>query len=467
MESSRVISNSVALVLQDVAAKLIPLVTFPLVARALGPEVYGKYGFALAVTSFFGLLASPGFTAYGAREIAQHPEDTTSIVGKLMGARIGLATTSYILLIAYTFTLAPADSVTRVLLLLSGLSFLVSAVDLQWLFMGQSLMWRISNANIVARVVNAVLIVAFIRHPTDAWILPVSTAVASVTASVILIALASRAGSIRWPIFDFPAWARFLPICFTLGVASMMSMIYDQIDTVMLRYMRPPLELGLYTASYRVMTISMSFLSVGVLVFFPLFSATTQDPDKERKYVQWMADSTIAIAVPMALGGFMVAKPIALLLLGSKFGGSETLLRWLMLNILAASFAVLFSSRLVPHHRERAYLASVATGAAMNIILNLIFIPRHGAMAAVWTTIVSQLCVGAMSLWQGRDLVQPVLSRSALASAVSTACMGVALYLAQAASLRNVFGLVAVGAATYALLFGVLRTRASARQVAA
>jgi len=60
MDSKRVINNSIALLVMDLSSKIFPLVTFPWIVRALGPESYGKVGFAAAVAGFFGLLASPG-----------------------------------------------------------------------------------------------------------------------------------------------------------------------------------------------------------------------------------------------------------------------------------------------------------------------------------------------------------------------------------------------------------------------
>ena len=68
MDSRRVVHNSIALLLVDIGNKILPLITFPWIVRALGPESYGKVGFAIAVTGFFGLLAAPGFTNFGIPE---------------------------------------------------------------------------------------------------------------------------------------------------------------------------------------------------------------------------------------------------------------------------------------------------------------------------------------------------------------------------------------------------------------
>src|ERR1700683_4692631 len=126
---TRVIHNSAALVLLDLLNKAIPLIVFPRVVRALGPAAYGRLGFATAVAGFFGLLASPGFSTYALREAARDESRVHFLVRHVLGARVAFAAVSYLLLIIFALTFAPHDITTRVLIVLSGLVFLVNSVD--------------------------------------------------------------------------------------------------------------------------------------------------------------------------------------------------------------------------------------------------------------------------------------------------------------------------------------------------
>jgi O-antigen/teichoic acid export membrane protein len=268
--------------------------------------------------------------------------------------------------------------------------------------------------------------------------------------AAILLKRARRDFDIGLPKYVPEEWAKILPICATLGIASMMSLIYDQIDTVMLRYLRTEAEVGIYVASYRLMAISMSFLSVLAQVFFPLFSGVARkDAQKDRQYAQWMADNTIALALPIATGGFLLAQPICSLVMGAKYAGAEHLLRWLMVNLLSASAAVLFGSRLVPNHREKQYLWSVGAGAVVNIALNFIFIPRYGAIAAVFTTIAAQCTVACSAFFYTRDLVQASFLRPLANSLLASAVMAAALIATRRYMDVNVVIVITGGAAIY------------------
>src|SRR5580658_7756664 len=327
---SRVINNSVALVLLDLLNKAIPLVVFPRVVRALGPAAYGRLGFAGAVAGFFGLLASPGFSTYALREAAKNSDRVSFLVKHVLGARIVFASASYTLLAIFTLFFAPRDGQTRLLIMLSGLAFVASSLDTQWIFAARSRMSIIAVRGALAQLAYAGLLLALVRGSRDAWIIP-SAALFSLALSTLLIWMpARRQYHIPLPEISPQAWATFLPICLVMGFSSLMSMIYDQIDVVMLKYFRADAELGTYVASYALMTMAMSFVPILGQVFMPLLSETAgKEHDAAKRYLRWFADATIGLALPIAVGGFILAVPLTQFVFGSQYSRSGILFRWL------------------------------------------------------------------------------------------------------------------------------------------
>jgi O-antigen/teichoic acid export membrane protein len=450
MRLARVINNSAALLALDILSKAMPLVVFPVMVRALGPTAYGKVGFATAVAGFFGLLASPGFTTYAAREAAKDESRVSFLVQHVLGARIAFGVFSYALLVAFALIFAPRDFMTRLLIVLSGLVFLVSSVDVQWVFTARSRMWMVALRGTLGQLIYGGLILLFIRRPSDAWVVPVA-GVLSLLAGTLLIWLpARREYHIPWPVISPAVWRSFLPICLIMGFASMMSMIYDQIDTVMLRYMRSENELGLYVASYSMMTISMSFVVILGQVFFPLLSQTTgRDHENEQRYLGWLGQASVGLALPIATGGFILAEPLTRFVLGAQYAGTATLFRWLTLTIIAGSLASYFGSQLIPIARERKYLAAVVAGAVVNVVLNLFLIPRYGALAAVFTTVISQAVVASMNYYFVRDLPRPSLRGALGLSVIASSIMAAALLAAGSVFPLHVVVQVALGAVVY------------------
>lgn len=459
MRLARVINNSAALLMLDLLSKAVPLVVFPAVVRSLGPTAYGKVGFATAIAGFFGLLASPGFTTYAAREAAKDESQVNFLVQHVLGARIAFGALSYGLLIVFALTFAPHDFTTRLLIVLSGLIFLVSSVDVQWIFTARSRMWMVALRGAVGQLVYGGVILAFIRSPSDAWIVPVA-GVASLVAGMFLIWLpARREYHVPWPVISPGVWRSFLPVCLIMGFASMMSMIYDQIDTVMLRYMRSEKELGLYVASYSMMGISLSFAVILGQVFFPLLSQTTgQDRENEQRYLGWLWQASIGLALPIATGGFILAEPLTRFVLGSQYGGAGTLFRWLTLTIVVGSMASYFGARLIPIGREKKYLTAVVAGAAVNVVLNLFLIPRYGAIAAAFTTAISQAVVAFSNYYFVRDLPWPNLLGALGLSSIASGIMAAALLAVSSVYSLHVMLQVVLGASVYFSVYWAGRT---------
>jgi O-antigen/teichoic acid export membrane protein len=454
MRLARVINNSAALLALDILSKAVPLVVFPVMVRALGPTAYGKVGFATAVAGFFGLLASPGFSTYAAREAAKDEGRVNFLVQHVLGARIAFGVLSYALLIVFALTFAPHDFTTRLLIVLSGLVFLVSSVDVQWIFTARSRMWMVALRGTVGQLIYGGLILLFIRRPSDAWIVPVAGVLSLVAGTLLIWLPARREYRIPWPVISPDVWRTFLPVCLIMGFASMMSMIYDQIDTVMLRYMRSENEVGLYVASYSMMTISMSFVVILGQVFFPLLSQTTgRDYENEQRYLGWLGQASVGLALPIATGGFILAEPLTRFVLGSQYAGAATLFRWLMLTIVVGPLASYFGSQLIPIAREKKYLAAVVAGAVVNVALNLFLIPRYGAIAAVFTTAASQAVVAFMNYYFVRDLPRPSLLGALGLSATASGVMAAGLLATRSVFPLHVMVQVVLGALVYGAVY--------------
>ncbi|MGA8493482.1 MAG: oligosaccharide flippase family protein [Terriglobales bacterium] len=452
---TRIINNSVALLLLDLLNKAIPLIVFPRVVRSLGPAAYGRLGFAGAVAGFFGLLASPGFSTYALREAARNSERVSFLVKHVLGARVVFAAGAYLLLALFTLFFAPHDGQTRLLIMLSGLAFLASSLDTQWVFAARSRMSLIAVRGALAQLAYAGLILALVRGTGDAWIIPSATLL-SLGLSTFLIWLPARHQyQIPLPEISPRTWGIFLPICLVMGFSSLMSMIYDQIDVVMLKYYRADAELGAYVASYGLMTMAMSFLPILGQVFLPLLSETAgsgrtaENRNAEKKYLHWFGTATVGLALPIAVGGFILAVPITQFVFGSQYSGSGILFRWLMLTIIMGPAASYCGAQLIPNGREKKYLVAVLIGASTNVVLNLLFIPKYGALAAAFTTAFSQGAVALMNYHFARDLARPSLFSAVALSVPATCVMAGTLVVVRMLLPVHVLLLVTLGALTY------------------
>jgi O-antigen/teichoic acid export membrane protein len=198
------------------------------------------------------------------------------------------------------------------------------------------------------------------------------------------------------------------------------------------------------------MTMAMGFVPILSQVFLPLLSATAgQNLKIEKKYLHWFGAATIGLALPTAVGGFILAAPLTQFVFGSQYSGSGTLFRWLTLTIVTGTAASYCGAQLIPNGREKKYLVAVLTGASTNVVLNLLLIPKYGALAAAFTTAISQAVVALMNYYFVRDLAKPPLLVAVAKSVPPTCVMALSLVLTQMFFPVHVLILVALGALAY------------------
>ena len=401
--------NLSILTLADMWAKFLPLMTFPLVTRALGPAVFGQIAFATAATGLFALAASPGLVPWGIREAARNAGRESEIATTLLRTRFAFAAGAFLALSAYGLALAPDVGAQRLLIILYGFPLLVAALDLGWLFIARQRFGTVALANVLAQTVYAGLLLLLVRQPSDAWVLPIAALAAAGVSAAILMARASRMFATTGLFGSGIGWRRVVGPSLLLGVGSLMSLTYDKFDILLLGYFRSGSEVGIYAAAYRLMGLAMSFHPILAQVFFPSVaeeSATTGTARHAATYLRalWF------VGIPILVGGLILTRPLCGLVLGRQYTGTPFLFALLLPNVLLGGLASYYSSlRLMANNRNRAYVASVTAGAGVNVGLNLVLIPTYGPTAAAVTTCLAQGTVALTAAWLGRHLPGPQL----------------------------------------------------------
>ena len=108
-------------------------------------------------------------------------------------------------------------------------------------------------------------------------------------------------------------------------------------------------------------------------------------------------------------------------------------LKVLFLNVLVHAFCAIYSTLLTSTSHQRAVSWLVTFSIALNIALNLLLLPRHGALAAAANTLLSALVVSMGYVWlvaRRMDIAVPWHILARLALAFGLLCGG--WYLAQA-----------------------------------
>ena len=458
--SSRWLKNIGYLSVLRMVEYVLPLVTFPIVVRVLGPEIYGKWVYAQVLVSFFALGANLGLISYGQREIAVQGEMTKELVPSILSLRLCLSLITYGILAVSLVFLRP-DSTTLLLILLFGLTLIINAVfSLDWIFVGFQRFDRLSILQSISQAVMVIGIIMLLHDANTVWVLPILVCGATVLAGLYGWRWLQREG-VRFKIRFTPnKWWTILRISLYYSFASFMSLIYNKADHLILSWMKGDYVLGQYGAYYRVMGALMGFVLIGTSVFVPHAAAvSSRTPERFGSVLHKGLLVMTVVSLPMAAGGFLFSSEIVSLVLGQKYMESANIFRVLVLIIPLGVSSSFFAGSLLfapGHHRQ--YAVAVTLGAAANMLFNILLIPSMGAMGAAIATAFAQATVAGAAVYLGRHYLDKVFNRSLLHPFAACAVMVLTLTLVVPFGSNIILRLVS-GSFIYAITLWMLDRR--------
>jgi O-antigen/teichoic acid export membrane protein len=180
-------------------------------------------------------------------------------------------------------------------------------------------------------------------------------------------------------------------------------------------------------------------MNVLFLAAFPLIVKTFDSAQDEitRNRLHSLGCNLIAVGLPVAAGVGFFAGDISEIVFGNNFQhDATTVMPLLAAAIFIGAFKSYYLDVVFQLRNQTQYQGYIAIlMAVVNIILNLLFLPTHGVVAAAWATLAA-FTIGALLSWVwGRSFYSLLSLRKDLwGSAGATATMLAVLYLLPSSS---------------------------------
>jgi O-antigen/teichoic acid export membrane protein len=236
-----------------------------------------------------------------------------------------------------------------------------------------------------------------------------------------------------------------------------------------IQYLIGSSAVGIYSVAYNTVdrTIGSIFIAISMAAF-PHTASTFEVHGVRAASRQMTSNGVLLMALTLpACAGLIAAGPqIAAVLIGPAFRAEALpIMPWIVISALMSGMQVhYFDHAFYLGKHTRTMLLSLFPGAVLNVVLNLILLPRIGVMGAVWSTLIAHGVALAASIVLGRRALKfdfpfgPAL-RIVLASAVMMAAIR---WLDFALTPAGLVGSVAIGVPVYGvmcLVFDVARIR--------
>jgi O-antigen/teichoic acid export membrane protein len=175
-----------------------------------------------------------------------------------------------------------------------------------------------------------------------------------------------------------------------LVFSALLTMVYLRIDQVMLGNMAGSRELGNYSVAVQISEVWYFIPLVIVSSSFPAFvKVETVSEELFYAHMQKLYNVMVLYSYMVALPVSFFSREIIGILFSSAYMDAGPLLTILVWTGVFTSLGAARNVLILAKNWTRLNLVSVALGSAMNVLLNILLIPKYGAMGAVAATFVS------------------------------------------------------------------------------
>ena len=421
----KILGNTFAQIAGKLSTAIIALLTVNILSRYFSTSDFGDYGTIYEYLSIFGAIADMGIYTLVLREMSKPKNDKSALYGLGFALRVIVTALSMIVAVALVY-LIPSYEGTKipfgVVIAALGTFFILMSGTVSVVLQYALKMKFYSYALIVGKLIAflGVLLITQIFFPEANdeafyWILFMG-----LLGTIIILAgtfLFSQREIPLSPRFEKQKLISLLKESIPFGVSMILITLYFRMGFLLLGVLLPrseheicpaefcgDIESAKYLVSLRMMEVLLFFPIFFMNSFLPLLTEKIEEKSKKVSKILGMGFLFLfSLSLPISIGGFFLATPLAgtlasekLLTMGNILG-SDSAFQILSLALFFAFLNIFYSFSLIAMGKQNAIMKINFAAVVVSLFLNLLFIPKFGLMGAAYSTVISEIFLLSLS----------------------------------------------------------------------
>lgn len=371
---------------------VLPIITTPYIARKLGANGNGIYGYTISIVTYFILFGSLGISMYGNREIAynqNNKEKRSKVFWELLIIRFFTMMISAIIFYICFCRVGEYSIYYKILLL----EMVANVLDISWFYQGMEDFKRTVIRNLIIKLISVICIFIFIKGPDDLKIY------------LLIYTLSTLFGSLTlwfgiWKYIDKPKKLKLIyhfPLIMSLFIPQIAVQVYTVLDKTMIGSILGDMnEVGYYEQAQKIIKILLTIITaVGTVMMPRIANCFAEGNDNQIKaYMNKTFKFVFLLAFPLMFGIIIVSNNFTPLFFGKGYDEVPMIMSILSIIILFISLSSIVGNQyLLSIKRQKEYTISVIIGAIINFTLNLILIRFYKSYGAAISTVIAEFSV--------------------------------------------------------------------------
>ncbi|RLJ73891.1 flippase [Pedobacter alluvionis] len=361
-----------------------------LVARYLGPELFGRWNYVIACIALVSAFATLGLDQIIVKYLLDKKLDEFTLLGTAFYLRLFGSFISTLIIAFYFYFFKNENKLLFIALLtVSNLWFQsTDVIDLK----NQSIL-RSKKTVIVKNIVfilTSIIRVLLVYYKASLMIFVIVASLEYVLAALGMVLYYGASKVFNWK-FDLSYCKILLLEAWPLILSGIIIMMYMRLDQVMIGNILGEESTGLYSVSTRFTELWYFIPSVFVTSFFPrLVEKFKMDKNEYLKLSLKLFKLLFFISLSISLFFLFSAEIIIETLYGKGYVMAIPSLQISIWTGIFVFWGVAAGNMLVIENLNKHNLIKSVQGLVLNIILNFILIPRYGINGAAIATLISQ-----------------------------------------------------------------------------
>lgn len=392
----------------QILTMITPLFTAPYVSRVLGADGVGEYSYTQSIMTYFSMLAALGTASYGIREIARYRNNKATYSRLFWEIEILSILTTMVSLVGWIIVICFSMEYRASFVALTP--WLISTIfDISWFYNGLEKVSLTVLGNSICKIAGVISIFVFVKQKDDLYLY------------IFLNAITCMAGNMSMWLFLPRYLVKVNPQEFRIGrhfhetliyfIPTIASSVYMVLDKTLIGIItKNAYENGYYEQASKIVNMAKScvFVSVNNIMtarISYLYKENRIDEIKGRIYKSF--DFIFFLGYGAFFGIIAVSEELVSVFFGTGYEPVITLLKMMApLIIIVAISNCLGAQYFTPAGLRKQSSEYIIVGSIVNLILNLVLIPKFETKGAVIGSIFAEIIISSLYLVHCNEIIK-------------------------------------------------------------
>lgn len=389
-----------------VTIKVLSFAFSVLVIRRLGAETYGQYAAVLAFGAVFVFFSDLGLSAYTVRQVARLRDqgdghiEVERLFGNVLALRFVLSVLTAGMIIGSAWlTGRPTEMIIGVALGTIGLIMYSLQGAAESVLVGYERLDITAGAH-VSYQLTFVLLGSLALLLASGYYGLIFANLSGILLMTYICWRGVRRLGVRPSVPTLSSWWPLVHASIPFGIIGFTLGLSYKFDSVLLNIYAGDEQTGYYNSAYNLIFSVLVISNVVNTALYPSLSRqSVAQPDTLPKIQERMMRYLLLVALPIAVGGWILAPTIVEFLYGADYAAAAlplSILIWVVPLMFVTEF---LGYVIVVNGFERRVALAITVSTSVNVALNFILIPIYGLLAAAILTLLTEAVLLLQYAW--------------------------------------------------------------------